>query len=78
MTETLLSFLASTTAATQPATQATGNGAAVGWEATVHALSITGIGMLTILLVMGIFGALIVAIGRLFPDANDDLAEDAT
>jgi hypothetical protein len=36
--------------------------------AMIRALQITGIGMLTILVVMGLFGLLIVAIGRLFPE----------
>lgn len=43
---------------TQPTTQ----------DATIRALQIAGIGMLTIMAVMGLFGVLIVAIGKLFPE----------
>ncbi len=68
MIASLVTLLAS--ASTQPATQSTGNGSAVGWDATMQALYITGVGMLAILLVMSLFGAIIIAIGKLMPETE--------
>lgn len=43
-----------------------------------EALRISGVGLLAIFFVMGLFGSLIALLARLFPDGRDKLADKQT